>query len=167
LRTPFQYQLLPGKYTIRAHALDPEGLRLFDTVETSVRITGQTRDYGLCRLEHKWLPEEKEFKATAERLMLHDSAMRQADSTEIKPLLVVSGMASEYEAGQLLEINMDLAIRDICLFNPVLRLFIRRIGENHTCWAPILTRGGCFILAAARRLSFYPWLAGDAARRGI
>lgn len=49
-------QLLPGKYTIRAHALDPEGLRLFDTVETAVRITGQTRDYGLCRLEHEWLP---------------------------------------------------------------------------------------------------------------
>ena len=57
-------QLLPGKYTIRAHALDPEGLRLFDTVETSVRITGQTRDYGLCRLEHKWLPGREEFKAT-------------------------------------------------------------------------------------------------------
>ena len=49
-------QLLPGKYTLRAHALDPEGLRLFDTVETSLRITGQTRDYGLCRLEHQWLP---------------------------------------------------------------------------------------------------------------
>ena len=49
-------QLLPGKYTIRAHAMDPEGLRLFDTVETSVRITGQTRDYGLCHLEHQWLP---------------------------------------------------------------------------------------------------------------
>ena len=57
-------QLLPGKYTIRAHAMDPEGLRLFDTVETSVRITGQTRDYGLCRLEHEWLPgrEESDMK---------------------------------------------------------------------------------------------------------
>ena len=54
-------QLLPGKYTVRAHALDPEGLRLFDTVETSVRITGQTRDYGLCRLEHEWLPGKEEF----------------------------------------------------------------------------------------------------------
>ena len=54
-------QLLPGKYTIRAHALDPEGLRLFDTVETSVRITGQTRDYCLCRLEHEWLPGAERF----------------------------------------------------------------------------------------------------------
>lgn len=53
-------QLLPGKYTIRAHAMDPEGFRLFDTVETSVRITGQTRDYGLCRLEHEWLAGRQE-----------------------------------------------------------------------------------------------------------
>lgn len=56
-------QLLPGKYTIRAHAMDPEGLRLFDTVITSVRITGQTRDYGLCRLEHEWMPAREDFIA--------------------------------------------------------------------------------------------------------
>ena len=56
-------QLLPGKYTIRAHAMDPEGLRLFDTVETTVRITGQTRDYGLCRLEHEWMPAREGFVA--------------------------------------------------------------------------------------------------------
>ncbi|CAH1211432.1 Teichoic acid ABC transporter ATP-binding protein [Candidatus Nitrotoga sp. BS] len=56
-------QLLPGKYTIRAHAMDPEGLRLFDTVSTSVRITGQTRDYGLCRLEHEWKPAREDFIA--------------------------------------------------------------------------------------------------------
>ena len=59
-------QLLPGKYTVRAHALDPEGLRLFDTVETSVRITGQTRDYGLCRLEHEWLPGREDFNVPEE-----------------------------------------------------------------------------------------------------
>lgn len=59
-------QLLPGKYTIRAHAMDPEGLRLFDTVETSVRITGQTRDYGLCRLEHEWLPGREELNTMEE-----------------------------------------------------------------------------------------------------
>lgn len=49
-------QLLPGKYTVRAHAMDPEGLRLFDTLETTLRVTGETRDYGLCRLQHAWLP---------------------------------------------------------------------------------------------------------------
>ncbi len=46
--------LLPGKYTLRVHALDPEGLRLFDTVESDIVVTGQTRDFGLVRLEHEW-----------------------------------------------------------------------------------------------------------------
>jgi len=59
--------LLPGKYTIRVHALDPEGLRLFDTVEISVRITGKTRDYGLCRLEHEWLPARSDFIDESDR----------------------------------------------------------------------------------------------------
>jgi lipopolysaccharide transport system ATP-binding protein len=46
--------LLPGKYVVRLHALDPEGLRLFDTVENEIVVTGQTRDFGLVRLEHQW-----------------------------------------------------------------------------------------------------------------
>ncbi len=46
--------LLPGKYTVRAHALDPEGMRLFDTVERDIFIEGSTRELGLCRLEHQW-----------------------------------------------------------------------------------------------------------------
>ena len=46
--------LLPGKYTVRAHALDPEGMRLFDTVERELFIEGSTRELGLCRLDHKW-----------------------------------------------------------------------------------------------------------------
>ena len=48
--------ILPGKYTVRAHALDPEGLRLFDTVEREIVVTGRTRDYGLVRLAHEWKP---------------------------------------------------------------------------------------------------------------
>lgn len=50
-----QLSLLPGKYTIRAHALDPEGMRLFDTVEKDIRITGKTIDFGVVRLPHKWM----------------------------------------------------------------------------------------------------------------
>ena len=46
--------LLPGKYVIRAHALDPEGVRLFDTIERTLVITGETRELGLVRLEHRW-----------------------------------------------------------------------------------------------------------------
>ena len=48
--------LLPGKYFARLHALDPEGLRLFDTVEVEFVVTGETRDMGLVRLSHRWLP---------------------------------------------------------------------------------------------------------------
>lgn len=47
--------LLPGKYTIRAHALDPEGMRLFDTMEKHIRITGKTLDFGVVRLPYEWL----------------------------------------------------------------------------------------------------------------
>jgi lipopolysaccharide transport system ATP-binding protein len=46
--------LLPGKYVIRAHALDPEGVRLFDQVEREIIVTGQTRELGLVRLPHRW-----------------------------------------------------------------------------------------------------------------
>ncbi len=46
--------LLPGKYTLRAHALDPEGVRLFDHVEKSFTITGDAREFGMVRLAHAW-----------------------------------------------------------------------------------------------------------------
>ncbi len=48
--------LLPGKYHLRVHSLDPPGLRLFDTFEIDFVVTGETRDYGLVELPHTWLP---------------------------------------------------------------------------------------------------------------
>jgi ABC-type polysaccharide/polyol phosphate transport system ATPase subunit len=48
--------LLPGKYRLRVHTLDAEGLRLFDTVESEFVVTGETRDYGIVGLPHRWLP---------------------------------------------------------------------------------------------------------------
>ena len=47
--------LLPGSYHVRAHALDPEGIRLIDTAEIPLTVTGSTREQGLVRLEHRWL----------------------------------------------------------------------------------------------------------------
>lgn len=44
--------------------------------------------------------------------------------------LSAGGMAADYEAGQLMEISLDLTIHAICLFNPVLRLFIRHDGTE-------------------------------------
>jgi lipopolysaccharide transport system ATP-binding protein len=45
---------LPGKYFVRVHALDPEGVRLFDHVERPLVVTGETREMGLVRLAHRW-----------------------------------------------------------------------------------------------------------------
>ncbi|MCC7328466.1 MAG: ABC transporter ATP-binding protein [Burkholderiales bacterium] len=46
--------LLPGKYVVRAHALDPEGVRLFDHVERTFIVTGASREMGFVRLPHRW-----------------------------------------------------------------------------------------------------------------
>ncbi|HXN15904.1 MAG TPA: hypothetical protein VN878_05980, partial [Usitatibacter sp.] len=46
--------LLPGKYRLRVHVLDAEGLRLFDTIAMEFVVTGETRDYGLVTLPHRW-----------------------------------------------------------------------------------------------------------------
>ena len=48
--------LLPGKYFVRAHALDPEGVRLFDNVERVLTVRGSSRELGLVRLAHRWGP---------------------------------------------------------------------------------------------------------------
>jgi len=46
--------LLPGGYTVRVHPLDPEGVRVFDTVERGFVVRGSTREMGLVRLAHRW-----------------------------------------------------------------------------------------------------------------
>ena len=46
--------LLPGAYVVKAHPLDSEGVRLFDTIERPLTIRGQSREFGLVRLEHRW-----------------------------------------------------------------------------------------------------------------
>lgn len=46
--------LLPGGYKVRAHALDPEGLRVHDTQELSFLVSGQSRALGMVQLQHEW-----------------------------------------------------------------------------------------------------------------
>jgi lipopolysaccharide transport system ATP-binding protein len=46
--------LLPGGYTIRCHAMDPESLRVFDTVTRDLVVRGDSREFGLVRLSHQW-----------------------------------------------------------------------------------------------------------------
>lgn len=47
--------LLPGTYSARFHALDTEGLRVFDTLERSFVVRGHTRELGVVRLAHRWV----------------------------------------------------------------------------------------------------------------
>nr|WP_246387807.1 polysaccharide ABC transporter ATP-binding protein [Chiayiivirga flava] len=46
--------LLPGSYTLKLHALDPEGVRLFDTVERGFIVRGATRELGMLNLARRW-----------------------------------------------------------------------------------------------------------------
>jgi lipopolysaccharide transport system ATP-binding protein len=46
--------LLPGSYAIKVHPLDPEGMRLFDTIERGLTVRGQSREFGMVRLAHAW-----------------------------------------------------------------------------------------------------------------
>jgi lipopolysaccharide transport system ATP-binding protein len=50
--------LLPGSYLIKAHPLDPEGVRLFDTLEHGLTIRGESREFGLVQLQHSWVAEK-------------------------------------------------------------------------------------------------------------
>jgi lipopolysaccharide transport system ATP-binding protein len=49
--------LLPGRYVARSHALDPEGLRLFDHVERPFEVGGTSREFGHTQLDHRWHPD--------------------------------------------------------------------------------------------------------------
>lgn len=49
-----QLPLLPGSYSLRVHSMDSEGVRAFDTVERAITIRGESREFGLVRLDHHW-----------------------------------------------------------------------------------------------------------------
>ena len=53
LRLP-RLPLLPGRYVARSHAMDPEGMRMFDHVELRFDVAGAARETGLVLLEHEW-----------------------------------------------------------------------------------------------------------------
>ncbi len=46
--------LLPGSYFLRAHAMDPPGIRLFDSKEKPFVVGGSSRELGFVRLKHDW-----------------------------------------------------------------------------------------------------------------
>jgi lipopolysaccharide transport system ATP-binding protein len=58
--------LLPGKYVVRAHVLDPEGIRMFDTLEKPLVVTGAAREFGFVRIEHRWSVAESSVEASVD-----------------------------------------------------------------------------------------------------
>jgi len=46
--------ILPGRYALRVHSLDTQGLRLFQTIDRQITITGQSRASGLVFMPHSW-----------------------------------------------------------------------------------------------------------------
>lgn len=46
--------LLPGRYELRAHAMDPEGYRVFDQRSIVLIVSGDTRELGVMRLAYRW-----------------------------------------------------------------------------------------------------------------
>jgi ABC-type polysaccharide/polyol phosphate transport system ATPase subunit len=47
-------KLLPGDYVVRGHCGDTSGRRLFHTVEKALVIKGNAKEFGVCRLKHRW-----------------------------------------------------------------------------------------------------------------
>ncbi|MGA8149144.1 MAG: hypothetical protein WB870_16440 [Gallionellaceae bacterium] len=62
--------------------------------------------------------------------------------------LAVVGLTSGYQAGQFLQIGLELDIHDICLFNAVIRIFIRHAGAEQHLMGMDTHQDGLF----------YPWL---------
>ena len=58
--------LLPGHYRLRAHAMDPEGLRLFDTHEIPFVMAGTTRELGYVRVPRTWRSDEEKVPHMAQ-----------------------------------------------------------------------------------------------------
>ena len=60
-----QLPLLPGSYSIRGHAMVPEGMRLCDTAEIRFTVSGESREMGMIRLAHRWIGAGGETEAEA------------------------------------------------------------------------------------------------------
>lgn len=46
--------LLPGKYYLKVFSMDNTGLRLFQTIQRTVVVLGESRAYGIALMRHRW-----------------------------------------------------------------------------------------------------------------
>lgn len=67
---------------------------------------------------------------------------------ELPATLKVDGLRADLEAGQLLQLGLDLQILGLCLFNPVIRISICRVGTEQHLVGTDTHQGGLF----------FPWL---------
>lgn len=47
-------KLLPGLYEFRFHTMTPENIQMIDTFEKNLRVTGKSRELGICQIETDW-----------------------------------------------------------------------------------------------------------------
>ena len=62
--------------------------------------------------------------------------------------LHIDDLDTEYNQGDILAVNLSLDVRALCLFDPVLRLYLRRPGDDRHLLGTDSHQGGFF----------YPWL---------
>ncbi len=48
------WRLLPGSYRLKAHAMDPEGMRVYDTLEREFMVPGTKRELGFVDVPRTW-----------------------------------------------------------------------------------------------------------------
>lgn len=56
--------------------------------------------------------------------------LQQTDRRSDLATIQLSDMADSFVAGQIMKIEISLEIQGLCIFDPVLRLFVRRAGED-------------------------------------
>jgi ubiquinone/menaquinone biosynthesis C-methylase UbiE len=69
-------------------------------------------------------------------------------SDAVSAELTVKPFAASYRDGQVMRVELTLQVRDLCIFDPVIRLFIRRQGDEAHLLASDTHQGGIFL----------PWL---------
>lgn len=81
-------------------------------------------------------------------MKVNGEEMGRIEDAGLLATLKVDGLSAVLDAGQLMQIGIDLQIHGLCLFDPVIRIFIRRAGTEQHLVGSDTHQGGLF----------FPWL---------
>lgn len=81
-------------------------------------------------------------------MKVNGEEMGRIEDAGLLATLKVDGLSAVLDAGQLMQIGVDLQIHGLCLFDPVIRIFIRRAGTEQHLLGSDTHQGGLF----------FPWL---------